>query len=183
MNDHIVVDVEIQKTIESLPNGWEDTHLMGISVAVVYEYKSDRFRLYGENDIPALQSRLLQADRISGFNIQEFDYRVIFGLPRNQTNEQIQSLFPKTNDALQRIWKSLGGRFFKGWKLDDIMKGTFGVGKIGNGADAPKWYQNGELLRVTNYCIDDVALEKQLTDFIDKHGFVISQINGLLILK
>jgi DEAD/DEAH box helicase domain-containing protein len=180
--DHIVVDVEIQKTIEELPRGWDDTQLMGVAVAVVYEYLTDRFRIYGENDVQALQQRLLKADRISGFNIEDFDYKVIFPCTRKSTLPEIDSLIPKTNDALQKVWNALGGRFYKGWKLDDIMKGTFGIGKIGNGADAPKWYKEGKLLQVTNYCLDDVSLERDLTDFIDKHGFVISQVNGYLKL-
>jgi len=79
--DHVVVDVEIEKTIEELPNGWDDTHLMGVACAVVYEYQTSRFRIYGPADVKALQTRLLSADRISGYNIWRFDFPVIWGLP------------------------------------------------------------------------------------------------------
>ena len=63
----------------------------------------------------------------------------------------------------------------KGWKLDQVMKGTFGVGKIGNGADAPKWYQAGQIHKVINYCVDDVALERDLAAFVDRFGYMIGQ--------
>lgn len=176
--DHVILDVEIQKTIEELPNGWDDSDKMGVSVAVLYEYKSDRFRIYGPNDLECLRERLLKADRISGYNIWRFDYNVIWGLPRGAT---VDALRLKTNDILLRIWRSLGlsttdsSSARKGWRLDQVMRATFGIGKIGNGADAPKWYQAGEIHRVINYCIDDVALERDLAAFVDRYGFVIGE--------
>jgi DEAD/DEAH box helicase domain-containing protein len=178
MEDHVVLDVEIQKTIEELPRGWDDSDKMGVAVAVLYEFKTDRFRIYGPNDVERLKDRLLEADRISGYNIWRFDYNVIWGLPRGQT---VDILRPKTNDILLRIWRSLGlslkdfSSAHKGWKLDQVMNATFGIGKIGNGADAPKWYQAGEIHRVINYCVDDVALERDLAVFVDRFGFVLGE--------
>lgn len=176
--DHIVVDVEIQKTIEELPNGWDDTDKMGVAVAVVYEFKSDRFRIYGPEDLDALRDRLMEADRISGYNIWRFDFPVIWGLP---SRERVDILQPKTNDLLLRIWRSLGlpldqfSKLHGGWKLDQVMQATFGVSKIGNGADAPKWYQAGQIHRVINYCVDDVALERDLAIHVDKYQYVVGK--------
>lgn len=182
--DHVVVDVEIQKTIEELPGGWNDTDKMGVAVAVVYEFISDRFRIYGPQDVPALKERLLKADRISGYNIWRFDFPVIWGLP---SRERVSQLQPKTNDILLRIWRSLGlsteefTKMHGGWKLDQVMQGTFGIGKIGFGGDAPKWFQAGEWARVANYCVDDVALERDLASFVDKHGFVVNGTTGKVV--
>ncbi len=174
--DHVVVDVEIQKTIEELPNGWDDTHLMGVAVACVYEFKTNRFRIYGPDDVDDLKERLLAADRISGYNIWRFDFPVIWGLP---SRERVPRLQPKTNDMLLRIWRSLGlslETFTKahgGWKLDQVSRATLGIGKIGNGADAPKWWKAGLHMKVANYCADDVAIERDLAQFIDEFGFVV----------
>lgn len=55
MIDHIVVDVEIQKTIEETPGGWDATDQLGVSVGVVYEFKSDRFRIYGPDEFSAIR--------------------------------------------------------------------------------------------------------------------------------
>ena len=174
--DHIVVDVEIQNPIESLPNGWDDTDKMGIACAVVYEFIEDRFRVYGPDDITALQERLMKADKISGYNIWKFDYQVIFQQPGHV---RIQELRSKTNDLLVNIWRNLGLRTdmftgaHKGWTLDNVCKATLGRGKIGNGAEAPQWYQAGLIHKVINYCIDDVALERDLAIHMDEHKFVL----------
>lgn len=181
--DHVVVDVEIQKTIEELPGGWDDTDKMGVACAVVYEHLTDRYRIYGPDDVPALRERLLKADRISGYNIWRFDFPVIWGLP---SRERVAELQPKTNDILLRIWRSLGlsltefSKMHGGWKLDQVMRATFGVGKIGNGADAPKWYQAGQIHRVINYCVDDVALESQLASFVDQYRYVVGSDGRVL---
>ncbi len=89
-------------------------------------------------------------------------------------------LLPKTNDILRRIWIAEGFDPDAGWqegmggaKLDDIAAATIGARKIGNGADAPKWFQVGQWARVTNYCCDDVAIERDLVDFVDRYGYVI----------
>lgn len=177
--DHIVVDVEIQKTIEETPGGWDSTEKLGVSVAVVYEFLSDRFRVYGHTpeELIALRERLLRADRISGYNIWRFDFPVIWQIPGRQRVEVLQE---KTNDLLIRIWKSLGldennfSEAPKGWGLDVVAKGTLGVGKIAHGSLAPKWFQEGKWGQLVDYCIDDVTLERDLALFIDRYGFIVN---------
>lgn len=204
--DHIVVDVEIQRTIEDTPGGWDATDKLGVSVACVWEYRDERMRVYGPDDVSELRRRLLQADRISGFNIFNFDFPVIWGkskpewidagLPKpdvppdklSTCAELKQRLMPKTDDMLRRIWQSKGlnpDRFSPtthgGYKLDAITEATLGVGKIGHGASAPVWYKEGLIHRVINYCADDVALERDLTDFVDWYRYILrSDSNGRL---
>ncbi len=179
MIDHIVVDVEIQKTIEETPGGWDSTNLLGCAVACVWQYRDQRMRVYGPDDVKALQERLLKADRISGFNIWKFDFPLIFGIPGR---DRVESLRTKTDDMLRRIWKALGlnpdefTNSHKGWGLDAVAGATLNAGKIGYGGDAPKWYQAGLVQKVVNYCADDVALERDLTDFVDRHGYVLNDV-------
>ncbi len=181
--DHVVVDVEIQKTIEETPGGWDATDQLGVGVACVWEYRKERMRIYGPKDVQALRDRLLCADRISGFNIWKFDFPVIFGLPGR---ERVEALRTRTDDMLRRIWKALGiapddfSDRHKGWGLDAVAGSTLVANKIGYGGDAPKWYQAGQVQRVANYCADDVALERDLTDFVDRFGYVL---NGARVLK
>lgn len=190
--DHVVVDVEIARTIEETPGGWDATDQLGMAVACVWQYQDQRMRVYGPDDVPALRERLLKADRISGYNIFNFDFPVIWGIgkqdwlaARNDLGASkgapaiYKRLLPRTDDMLRRIWVALGfnpdvySKGMGGCKLDDIAAATLGVGKIGNGADAPKWYQAGKIQQVVNYCCDDVAIERDLTDFVDRYGYVI----------
>lgn len=186
MFDHVVVDVEIQKTVETLPRKWEDTHLMGVGVAVVYEYLTDRFRIFGPQDVEALRERLMKADRISGYNIRRFDFPVIWeGRNRDVSPELAVTLDPKTDDLLLRIYTAMGLSLthftsaHKGWTVDIVARGTLGkVGKIAQGAIAPVWFQQGEWGKLTNYCVDDVTLERDLTTFVDQYGYVINGETG-----
>lgn len=192
--DHIVVDVEIQKCIGG-EIGWNDTHLLGVGCAVVYEYLSDRFRVYGHQDLQELRDRILQADRVSGFNTFNFDFPVIFGFQKNdwvtpspEVARIKETLGEKSNDILRRIWVALGlnpDKFVPqthgGYSLDVVSKGTLRAnGKIANGAIAPVWYQAGEFGKLINYCVDDVALERDLTNFVDKFGFIVGK-NGNVV--
>jgi DEAD/DEAH box helicase domain-containing protein len=182
--DHIVIDVEIQKTIEETPGGWDATDQLGVAVCVCYEYLTDRFRIYGHTneELVELRERIKRADRISGFNIWKFDLPVIFGLPGR---ERVTELLPKTNDILRRIWLSLGlsgdqfSSLHKGWGLDPVSRGTLNApGKIANGAQAPRWYQSGEWGKLVNYCVDDVTLERDLVTFVDQFGYVVNADSG-----
>lgn len=181
MSDHVVVDVEIQKTIGPPDNlTWDDTDKMGVAVACLWEYKTRRMRVYGPEDVPVLRQRLLKADRISGYNIWKFDFPVIWGLRKEQWRDQRTKaeLSLKTDDLLRRIWQALGldpdtfGPEHKGWGLDAVASATLNASKIGYGGEAPRWYQAGQIQKVVNYCADDVALERDLCDFIDRYGYV-----------
>ena len=210
MIDHVVVDVEIQKTIEETPGGWDATDKLGVAVACLWEYETQRMRIYGPKDVEELRKRLLKADRISGFNIFNFDFPVIWGISKFQWNNwPIKSplsdsemklvyqgtngcnlkaeLGQKTDDMLRRIWQALNldpdnfnPKTHGGWKLDNVALATLGYAKIGYGGDAPKWYQAGQIQRVCNYCADDVALERDLTDYVEKYGRVL---NGGKVLR
>jgi DEAD/DEAH box helicase domain-containing protein len=188
MLDHVVVDVEISRTIEETPGGWDGTDKLGVAVACVWEYRTSRMRVYGPLELTTLQDRLLAADRISGYNIWKFDFPVIWGISREDWTGRDSphaslkaSLGHRVDDLLYRIWKALGlnpGEFtnsHKGWGLDSVASSTLGYRKIGYGGDAPKWYQAGQIQRVVNYCADDVALERDLTDFVDRYGYVVNQ--------
>ena len=188
MSDHVVVDVEIAHTIEETPGGWDATDQLDLAVACLWEYKTRRMRVYGPDEIDILRERLLRADRISGYNIWNFDFPVIWGFSRSEwahgekagaSATVHQPLKGKTNDLLRRIWQALGFDPDGGWqegmggaKLDDIAGATLGVHKIGQGVSAPKWYQMGKIQRVVNYCADDTCLERDLVDFVDRYGYV-----------
>lgn len=173
--DHIIVDVEIQRTIEETPGGWDATDKLGVACAVVYEYETDRFRVYGPDDVEALRQRLVRAERVGGYNVWKFDWPVIWGLPGR---DRVVGLRATTDDLLRRIWmaRGLSPDVFtydhRGWGLDAVAGATIGQRKSGNGAEAPRWFQAGNWARLVDYCIHDVKMERDLSDFVDRYGYV-----------
>jgi len=194
--DHVVVDVEIQKTIAETPGGWNATDQLGVAVSCLWEYQTARLRVYGPDEVPALRERLLRADRITGYNIWKFDLPVIWGLSQAEWFAKTETFDPhadlrdrlraKTDDLLRRIWKALRlnpdsfSPRHGGWGLDAVAAATLGSGKIGHGAEAPQWYQAGLIQKVANYCADDVCLERDLCDYLERYGRVV---NGERILS
>ena len=190
--DHVVMDVEIAKTVDEV-GGWDNTKDMGIGYAVIYEYPSDRFKIYGPSDADRtrMQQRLLQADRITGFNIWSFDFPVIWGMTKQEWKEAVavqNMLRPKTDDILRRIYQARGVdpdnwqyMTHAGWSLDDVAPATIDFKKIAHGAQAPIWFQAGEHAKVIEYCIDDVAIERDLGRFIDQSGFVLNGKTGTTV--
>ena len=194
--DHIVLDVEIQRTIGGPDGiGWNDTHLLGVAVCVMYEFSTDRFRVFGDapDQLLRLRARVLKADRVSGFNTLNFDLPVIFGVQKGDwitgAFEHHKHLKLISNDILRRIWlgRGLNPDAFSPMthgnaKLDTIVKNTLASpGKIADGARAPEWYQDGNWGDVVNYCLDDVTLERDLTIFTEKYGYVIDGTKKLTL--
>lgn len=175
--DWIVLDIEIAKTIEETPGGWNATDQLGVAVACLYDFRLDRLRIYGPQEIDELRARVYSAERITTFNGWRFDFPVLFGLPQP---ERVEDLRTTSDDLLRRIWTArrlnpdtFNPKTHGGYKLDTLCLSTLGVGKIGNGADAPKWYQAGQVQRVASYCADDVFLTRDLALFIDRFGFCL----------
>jgi DEAD/DEAH box helicase domain-containing protein len=50
--------------------------------------------------------------------------------------------------------------------LDALAQGTFGVGKIAEGLDAIKWWREGKLVEIAEYCCFDV----KVTRMVHEHG-------------
>jgi DEAD/DEAH box helicase domain-containing protein len=190
--DHVVVDVEIATPVNEVEGGWDATDKLGVAVACLWEYSTQRMRVYGPDALSELRGRLLAADRISGYNTWKFDFPVIWGVSREEwmstapLREEVASaryrLGLRSDDLLARIWQALGldsstfSDAHKGWGLDVVAKATLGVGKTGYGGDAPLWYRQDQVQKVVNYCADDVALERDLSDFIDRYGYVLKDI-------
>ena len=182
--DHIVVDVEIAKTIEEV-GGWDHTDKMGVSCAVVYEYEGDRYRVYGPTpeDLLRLQQRLMPADRITTFNGWRFDFPVIWGLPSrsrvlalrgSRTTSSTGSGNPSASTRRSFPTSTRAG----GWTPSARELSVWA--RAAYGGDAPKWFQMGDWARLVDYCIDDVRLEKKLGQFIDTYEFVVHPEKGVL---
>jgi hypothetical protein len=170
--DIIVLDLEILRPIEK-QSDWDNTHLIDISCCVLYSYLENRYHVYGINDLEYLRMRILSADLVVSYNGNKFDLPVIYKLPNRRSPEGIKSY-----DILAEIWKSRGldptifTPSHAGYSLDNVSRGTLNRSKSGTGTKAPLLWQEGEYCRVIDYCINDVALTKEVFDYIIQFGCV-----------
>ena len=158
----VYFDLETQRLAQDV-GGWQNTHLMGISVAVIYDSLEKRFFSFTEDRIDELLSHLLNADLVVGFNVKRFGYSVLGAY----TSQDLQEL--PTFDILEDIYQRLGFRL----GLDHLAKETMGQGKTADGLQAVEWFRKGEMDKLTDYCRQDVAATRDLFEFGLKNGHLI----------
>jgi DEAD/DEAH box helicase domain-containing protein len=162
-----IFDLEILRTIEEV-GGWDATDKMGVSCCVVYDSKSRSFRVFGDSDETRATEYILDCDLVVGFNHVNFDWRVLLGIPRSV---DIRSTVPYISkpqyDILTEVRKAAGVTTYeKGHKLEQIAQVNLGRGKRMSGELAPVAWKAGKYCDVIDYCIDDVALTRDLFEMI-----------------
>jgi len=156
------LDLETRNSAQDV-GGWQNTHLMRVSVVVIYDSIEDNYLVYVEESIDDLFSHLDKADLIIGFNIKNFDYRVLSAYTERKLNEL------PTFDILEDVYGRLGFRL----GLDHLAKETLGKGKTAHGLQAIEWFRQGEFKKLTDYCRDDVAATRDLFMFGLEKGHLI----------
>ena len=161
-------DLETQRLADEV-GGWQNKHLMRVSVAVLYETHTDTFKVFREEDIGPFLKDLQALDLVVGFNIASFDYEVL----RAYTPADLRKL--PTFDLLQEIHKVLGFRL----SLAHLAENNLGKGKMSDGVQAVKWFREGAWDPLIEYCKLDVILTRDLfyraleTGYLlysDRHG-------------
>ncbi len=160
--DFLVFDLETQKSAEEV-GGWDNKHLMKVSIAVLYDSKSSSFEVFSEDKIDELIERLLSADLVVGFNIKSFDWKVLSGY------RDID--FAKINDfdILEDIQRLLGHRL----SLGHLASVTLDAGKSGDGLQALRWFKQGKIDKIIEYCRDDVDVTRRLYEYGVEKGYVL----------
>ena len=157
--DYVYFDLETQRTANDV-GGWDKKRDMGISLAVTYSTMLGEYRIFTEKDLDALVQQLLRADLVIGFNVINFDYEVLMGYTIVDLPHQCRTL-----DLLVDIEKKLGHRL----GLDAVSNACLGVGKTGDGLDAIKWWRQGKMLEIAEYCCYDVKCTKLVHEFGVEH--------------
>lgn len=161
-SDIVYFDLETQRTANDV-GGWQNKHQMGMSIGCTYSTKTGEYHIYTEALVQDLINQLLRADLVVGFNHVGFDYGVLMGYTVRELQEQIQSF-----DILLDIEKRIGHRL----KLETLATATLGAGKIADGLDAIRWWQQGKMAEIAEYCCYDVKVTKCLHEYGVKHGHV-----------
>ena len=155
-------DLETQKSAEEV-GGWGNKHLMRVSVAVVYDCVDEDYHVFTEDKVDELIQELLSADTVVGFNIKRFDWDVL----RAYSNIDFSRI--KSFDLLEEVTKILGRRI----SLDSLARVTLGESKIADGLQAIRWFREGNIDKLTEYCKHDVDLTRRLHQFGKEKGHLL----------
>ena len=157
----IVFDLETQNSFDEV-GGYRNTRALKMSVGVTWNSADQSFHRYGEKDVPALIEELKSASLVVGFNVLSFDYEVLMAY----TREPLRNL--PTTDMLDHIYRRLGFRV----KLDDLARATLNAKKSGDGLDAIRWWREGKLDALYDYCEQDVDVTRRLWEFGKQNRYV-----------
>lgn len=147
----VVLDVETKYTFRE----FKEPKDLGISVAVVYDFASQKALTYFEHEINQMFPILENASYLIGYNINTFDMQVIQGY---YPGDVMQFL---TFDILDDIKEKIGRRL----ALNDVIFATLGEKKTGHGLMAIDFYKEKKWDELKKYCTDDVLLTKKLFDY------------------
>lgn len=154
MRNIVYFDLETQKSADEV-GGWDKIRDMRMSIGVTYSTARGDYRIYGEKDVDELLTELQRADLVVGFNNIGFDYEVLHGY----TILDLTQL--PTLDMLVEIKKILPHRL----SLDSIAHATMGVEKTAEGLQAIRWFREGKLLEIAEYCCYDVKITKLVHEY------------------
>lgn len=155
----VVLDLETQHTFQEV--GYDPAKLK-VSVVGIYDYATEGYETYMEQDLNRLFIKLEHASEIIGYNIVKFDLPV---LAPYYVGKMLQF---KTMDLLEVVEKELGHRV----ALDDLARATLGTHKSGHGFLAIDYFAKGEYEKLKKYCLDDVRITKELYEYGLKNGKV-----------
>jgi DEAD/DEAH box helicase domain-containing protein len=159
MKNIVYFDLETQKSAEEV-GGWGNIRAMRMSVGVTYSTARGDYRIYGEAGVNDLIEELRRADLVVGFNILRFDYEVLAGHNDFFDPQQVPTL-----DMLVELSKSLSFRL----SLDSIASATLGVEKTSEGLQAIRWFAEGKLLEIAEYCCYDVKITRLVHEYGRDH--------------
>lgn len=158
----VYFDLETQKSAEEV-GGWHRIRDMRMSVGVTYSTARGEYRIYGERQVNELIDELRRADLVVGFNNLRFDYAVLQGHNDFFDHEQVPTL-----DLMVDLQNKLQHRL----SLDAIAGATLGVEKTSEGLQAIRWFKEGKLLEIAEYCCYDV----KITRLVHEYGVTQKQI-------
>jgi len=159
----VYFDLETQRTANDV-GGWDKKRDMGMSLGVTYSSARGEYHVYPESRVLELVDELVRADLVVGFNVVNFDYEVLMGYTILDLPHQCQTL-----DLMVDLEKELGHRL----SLDAVAQASLGVGKTGDGLDAIRWWREGRMMDIAEYCCFDV----KCTKLVHEYGIEKKQVN------
>ena len=160
MSQHrvITLDLETQKGFHEVDR--KKIYQLKVSVVGIHDSLQDRYLTFEENELLRLEEVLKQADLIVGFNVKDFDLRVLAPYLLNPITH-IPVL-----DLMEEIANARGHRV----SLQSVATATLKVSKSGSGFDAINLFREGKMEELKKYCLDDVRITKGIYDYGRENG-------------
>jgi DEAD/DEAH box helicase domain-containing protein len=151
----VYFDLETQLSAQEV-GGWDKIADMRMSIGVTYSTQREGYKIYAEEEAPDLIRELQTADLVVGYNILRFDYTVLTRYSLFDFS-QVPSC-----DMMLDIEDKIGHRI----KLDAVAEASLGVNKTAEGMQALKWWKEGKVKEIAEYCCFDV----KVTKMVYEHG-------------
>ena len=160
----VFFDVETKNMLEDVGGYFPEKLDISFVGACVRDGQAGAGEMIGffEHELTKFFALLDRADVVIGFNSDNFDLPTLTRHYHGKIKD-IPSL-----DLMDRIKKSCGHRI----GLDAVTSATFNTGKTGNGLDAIKFYREGRLKELADYCLQDVKITRDLYDYGLQNGKV-----------
>lgn len=162
MSNIVYFDLETQLTANDV-GGWHRKSEMKMSLGVTYSTASGIYEIFSEKRADDLINLLTKADLVVGYNVRRFDYEVLMGYTVLDLAHHIPTL-----DLLEVVEQAAGHRL----SLDAVATATLGIGKTGDGLDAIRWWREGKMMEIAEYCCFDVKVTKLVHEFAQAHGML-----------
>lgn len=154
----IVFDIETANDFAS--TGSYTPESLTLALVGLYDSHTKEYSSYLEADLPRMWKILEEADMLIGYNSDHFDIPILNKYYPGDLTRM------KSLDLLKEISDVLGRRI----KLDAVAEGTLGEKKSSHGLQAIRWWREGKVEQVRDYCLKDVELTKKIFEYALKHG-------------
>lgn len=144
----IVFDIETYGDIRNQAS-------LKVTVVSLCDLATGRYQSFDEHQLGDLWPVLEKAERLIGYNSLHFDLPIL-----NRYYAGDLSSIPHL-DLLKVIKESSGKRY----KLDDIAKATLQIQKSADGLQAVRWYEEGKIEEIKQYCEQDVKVTKEIYEY------------------
>ncbi|MBK6794508.1 MAG: ribonuclease H-like domain-containing protein [Anaerolineales bacterium] len=160
--NYVFFDLETQNLFDDV-GGRDNIEKLKLACAVTFSTAKNDFSVYWEQDVSALLAELRSATKVIGFNLLQFDYKVL-----QPYAPQVRLASIPTLDMMLDLQKNLGFRV----GLDNLAGASLGAAKTADGIQSVEWFRKGELDKVAEYCKADVDITRRVFEFGRDNGFV-----------
>jgi len=166
----VYLDIETQHLFNEFEGGQKNKsniNKLKIAVAGTINSEEGSYKTFGEERVEGLIRYLNRFDRIVGYNIFGFDYKVLgsyFQYPEAILGTRQAGIISKTFDVMLEFSHIVNKQYNKdvSWvKLDDIAQRNFGMQKPIDGLLIPGMWRNGKREEVKSYVLNDLKMTER----------------------